>query len=155
MSSVTGGSKFSKKIINIFIVRFSSLGQRYTVMFKKGRDFFCKLFFVNINIIRGFSSFVCVTALRVCACVCVCVCVCFTSFHYPPLKESRMWALNSECRSDKADFASWLDSLPFLSSNLMKEISPNPETHGVDALRLSSTRIGWKDKNVLGMNAWI
>ena len=35
-----------------------------------------------------------------------------------------MCALSSECKIDQADFTQWVS---FPSSNLMEEISPNPE----------------------------
>ena len=36
----------------------------------------------------------------------------------------RTWAFSSECKTDQSDFTDWMN---FLLSNLMEEISPNPE----------------------------
>ena len=55
-------------------------------------------------------------------CVCVCVFVLHTSLF--PSRGGRMRALNSECKINQADFT---DNMSFPSSNLMEEISPDPE----------------------------
>ena len=41
-----------------------------------------------------------------------------------PSKQSGTCALSSECEIDKDDFRDWM---PFLPSNAMEEINPNPE----------------------------
>ena len=65
-----------------------------------------------------------------------------------PTWQSGIWALTCECKIDQANFIHWMS---FLSSNLMKEISPNLEPLSTNTWSLSAAWNGWKDKNYLCM----
>lgn len=51
-----------------------------------------------------------------------CVCFILLSLLFP-YRGGRLWALSSESKIDQVDGTDWMT---FLSSNIMKEVSPNP-----------------------------
>ena len=71
-------------------------------------------------------------------CFCVYMCVFFLYLLLFPSRDARTSALSSECKIAQAHVTDWISFLP---SNLMEEISPNPEALGVNTLRLLSSWI--------------
>ena len=67
--------------------------------------------------------------------------------------EGRTQAIISpEHRTYETDFAEWM---PFLPSNLIDKISPNPEAVSANTKSLSSACDSWKDNNDLSINVLI
>ena len=63
-----------------------------------------------------------------------------------PFREDRTWALSSKFKINQANFKNWIS---FLQSNLMEEISPNPEALSAKYLKSVSRPTQRRQKEVV------